>query len=574
MTLISIYVRCLRPLLRHKSALARVLFANIFLSVAVVWEPVLMGKVIDALSDGHPVGPPLVKWGFFAAMSTSLAVALARSADRLAHHCRARVLSRSYEQILAMPISWHDRRGTSEILQTMLRGCESQFSIWLEAMRSHLSAFVAMIVLAPTALKVDPWLGSILLLLGLAYWWINMMVIRRTRSGQRAIERHYRDTFSHLSDTIRHVALLHSYNRVRAETELLEHYLDRALKAQLPVLDWWALASALNRIATSLSMAAVLVLGSFLVQSGKLTLGELTAFIGFAGILISRLDQIRGSVNQIQESAPRLEEFFQLVREVQVEPNDNVPTFTHRASGKVEFRDVTFAYDGSASGVKNVSFVVQPGQTVAIVGTTGAGKSTLMKLLQRVHKPTSGSIFIDDVDISKMSLEAVRAQTAVVSQGAELLNRSIADNIKLGRASADLDEVRAAARKASADQFVEAKPGGYFGTVGDNGARLSGGERQRIAIARAILKPAPILILDEATAALDVETEWLVKTAIEEAVRGRTTFIIAHRLSTIRNADIVFVMKDGAIIQRGSFSELRERPGPFSKMLEISGMAA
>jgi glucan exporter ATP-binding protein len=520
------------------------------------------------------VRAPLTWWGCFAALSTILSVSLARSADRLAHTCRSQVLSESFERIISMPVRWHERHGASQLIQILVRGCESQFNLWLEFMRIHLSTLVAVILLVPTALSVDPFLGGILLGLGLAYWLINKAVMKRTKAGQQAIERHHHSVFSHLNDTIHHVSLLHSYNRVRDETALLRRYLENALSAQLPVLDWWALASILNRLATTVSMAAVLLLGSHFVQSGTITLGELMTFVGFAGVLIGRLDQVRGFFNQIHESSVRLEEFLRMQKETEIDrENKSLPSIG-RVLGKVEFRNVSFAYQPGLSGIHNVSFVAEPGQTVAIVGTTGAGKSTLMRLLQRMYEPTSGQILIDDLDISNVSSSSVRDQIAVVSQEADLLNRSIAENIQLGRETASIEEIRTAAHAASADLFIEAKSSGYFTRVGDNGAKLSGGERQRIAIARAILKSAPIFIFDEATSALDVETERLVKDAIDEIARGRTTFIIAHRLSTIRNADLVLVMRDGKIVERGSYAALSQKGGHFARLLEVSGIAA
>jgi ATP-binding cassette, subfamily B, beta-glucan exporter len=574
MTLGAVYIRCVLPLFRYKPALVKVILLNLLLAATIVWEPILLGKVIDALSGAKDVREPLIWWGCLAASSTIFSVILARSADRIAHVCRSQVLSEAYGRVLAMPVDWHERYGASQITQTLTRGCESQFCIWLEFMRTHLSTFVALILLVPTALNVEPVLGGILLCLGLAYWCINRAVMRRTKAGQRAIEHHYHDVFAHLNDTIHHVALLHSYNRVRDETALLCRHLESVLRAQLPVLDWWALASILNRLATTISMGAILLLGSHFVRTGAITLGELTTFIGFAGVLISRLDQIRGFVNQIHESSARLEEFLRVQKEAETGRESNALPSIGQVLGKVEFRNVSFTYHPGLPGIHDVSFVAEPGQIVAIVGTTGAGKSTLMKLLQRMYKPTSGQILIDDMDIANVSSASVRDQIAVVSQESDLLSRSIAENIKLARDAATMEEIRTAARAASADRFIEAAVPGYLAHVGDNGAKLSGGERQRIAIARAILKSAPILIFDEATSALDVETEASVKDAIDKIARGRTTFIIAHRLSTVRNADLVLVMREGRIVERGTYAALSQRGGHFARLLEVSGIAA
>ncbi|TIX56053.1 MAG: ATP-binding cassette domain-containing protein, partial [Mesorhizobium sp.] len=215
---------------------------------------------------------------------------------------------------------------------------------------------------------------------------------------------------------------------------------------------------------------------------------------------------------------------------------------------------------------------VQAGQTVAIVGPTGAGKTTLINLLQRVFTPSSGRILIDGIDTRSVTRKSLRHSIATVFQDAGLLNRSIEDNIRVGRAEATYDEVHAAANAAAAQDFILSKSSGYDTVVGERGGQLSGGERQRIAIARAVLKDAPILVLDEATSALDVETEDRVKEAIDELRRNRTTFIIAHRLTTVRDADLVVFMDKGRVVEQGGFAELSLRNGRFASLLRAGGL--
>ena len=238
----------------------------------------------------------------------------------------------------------------------------------------------------------------------------------------------------------------------------------------------------------------------------------------------------------------------------------------------VEFRNVSFNFSSTNQGAKDVSFSVAAGQTIAIVGPTGAGKTTLINLLQRVYEPDSGKILIDGTDISTVTRKSLRHAIATVFQDAGLLDRSISDNIRLGREDASDEEVIAAAEAAAAAEFIESRLSGYGTAVGERGNRLSGGERQRIAIARAILKNAPILVLDEATSALDVETEERVKQAIDRLRQNRTTFIIAHRLSTIREADIVMFLDQGQVVEMGGYEELAATGGRFTSLLRTSGL--
>jgi ATP-binding cassette subfamily B protein len=551
-----------------------IIVANILLAMGAVLEPVLFGHIIDAISRrGHEL-TPLITWIGFAVVSTVFYVLVARSADRLAHKCRAEILADSFQDFVAMPVVWHNKRGASNIFQTLVRACESLFNIWLEFMRSHLTTFIALILLIPTAMSTNLPLGLVLVALGLTYWWIGRMVMERTKDGQSAVEKHYHQVFSHLSDTINNVSVLHSFNRIQVETRILRGYIEALLDAQFPVLDWWAVAAVLNRMAATISMTAILLIGTGLVESNEISVGNVVTFVGFAAVMIGRLDQVRTFAEQTFEASSKLEEFIKLRAEAKaMRDADRAPSIAP-VRGRVEFRGVSFSFDDGTRGLHKVSFVAEPGQTVAIVGPTGAGKTTLINLLQRVYDPQAGTILIDGVDISTVSRASIRDQVAIVLQETGLLNRSIASNIRLGREHASLDEIRRAAAAAAADEFISRRPEGYDMIVGDKGSRLSGGERQRIAIARAFLKSAPILVLDEATSALDVETEALVKDALDYIARDRTTFVIAHRLSTVRGADLVLVMNEGEIVEAGSYQTLMRASGHFSRLLEASGIAA
>jgi ATP-binding cassette subfamily B protein len=239
----------------------------------------------------------------------------------------------------------------------------------------------------------------------------------------------------------------------------------------------------------------------------------------------------------------------------------------------VKFEGVTFHYPGTQVGITDVTFEAQPGETVAIVGPTGSGKTTTLALLQRVRDPAQGRILIDGQDLRDVSLDSIRHAIGVVFQDAGLFDRSIAENLRIGKPTATDDEIRAAARLAEAEPFIRTKADGYDTRAGERGRTLSGGERQRLAIARAVLKDAPILILDEATSALDTETEARIKLALDRLARGRTTFVIAHRLSTVKNANQILFMENGRIIERGSYAELIALGGRFADLVEAGTLA-
>ncbi|MCD2182529.1 glucan ABC transporter ATP-binding protein/ permease [Rhizobium sp. TRM96647] len=572
MSLFQVYTRALSYLSVYRFRVSSIVVANVVLAVITIAEPVLFGKIIDAISSKGAVTPMLLMWAGFGVFNTIAFVLVAREADRLAHGRRASLITEAFGRIISMPLSWHSQRGTSNALHTLLRACETMFGLWLEFMRTHLATAIALVLLVPTAFVMDYRLSLVLVVLGVAYVIIGKVVMNKTRDGQASVEGHYHTVFSHVSDSISNVSVVHSYNRIEAETKQLKQFAQQLINAQYPVLDWWALASALNRIASTISMMTILVIGTVLVQRGELRVGDVIAFIGFAGLLIGRLDQMKQFAEQIFEARAKLEDFFVLEDSVKdrEEPADAGELSDVR--GKVEFRDVNFDFANATQGVRDISFTAEAGQTVAIVGPTGAGKTTLVNLLQRVYDPKSGQILIDGVDISTVTRKSLRRSIATVFQDAGLLNRSISDNIRLGREGATDVEIMDAAEAAAADDFIQSRQEGYDTRVGERGNRLSGGERQRIAIARAILKDAPILVLDEATSALDVETEARVKAAIDNLRKNRTTFIIAHRLSTVREADKVLFLDHGRIAEMGTFHELSQSNGRFAALLRASGI--
>ena len=574
MTLAHIYWRALQYLIPQKSRVALICTANVVLAMVTIAEPVLLGRVIDAISEGTDVFGRLTLWAGLGVFNIVAFVLVARGADRLAHRQRAEVLAKGFEHVITMPLSWHQQRNTSNTLHTLLRAVDTLFGLWLEFMRQHLSTAVALILLVPTAFALDYRLSLVLVTLGIAYVGISRLVMRKTRESQKAIEQHHHRVFAHVSDSIGNVAIVQSFTRIGEETRKLREHARQLIAAQYPVLDWWALASALHRIASTVSMMVVLIIGAVLVVRGEIKVGEIIAFTGFASLLITRLDQITSFVNQLFEARVKLEEFYRIEDAVEDRAEPQTAIELARATGRVTFENVSFTFPNSGQGVKDIGFDVLPGQTVAIVGPTGAGKTTLINLLQRVQDPTEGRILIDGVDTRTVTRASLRRSVATVFQDAALFNRSIEDNIRVGRPEAPYEEVHRAAMAAQAHEFILTKGGGYDTEVGERGGQLSGGERQRIAIARAILKDAPILVLDEATSALDVETEQRLKTAVDDLRRGRTTFIIAHRLSTVREADVVMFMDEGRIVEAGPYAALARQGGRFTALLNAGGIVA
>jgi glucan exporter ATP-binding protein len=571
LNLLQIYKRALGLLEPEKSLAITLAMAGVVIAAIQLAEPVLFGRVVDALSTGGDAYTLIAIWAALGLFSILAGVVVATYADRLAHRQKLARLSEVFERAIELPQSYHAERGSGAVIRILLSGTSSLFWLWLGAMRDQLTALFGIILLIPTALSMDTRMAMILLAVAAAYTLINVFIMRKTASGQALVENYETALSGRVVDVIGNVSVVQSYTRMQAEATALHKIMQDLLKAQFPVLTWWGILAVLQRAAATLTMVAILIVGAILAKRGELSVGQIVSFVAFAGLLIGKLDQLSGFVVRVHQQAPMLRMLFALMDEsvAGADPADAKPL--PAVKGDVRFDDVSFSYGSGPQGIYDVSFSVKAGDTVALTGPTGAGKSTAIALLQRFRSPLQGRVLVDGQDIATVTMNSLRRSIAVVFQDAGLFNRSIGENIRIGKPDATDAEVERAARLAEAHDFISKKPGGYDFLIGERGASLSGGERQRIAIARAILKDAPILILDEATSALDAETEAKIKRALDTLRQGRTTFVIAHRLSTVANADEIFVLDHGRIVERGQFRGLAEGTGLFARLVAEGG---
>jgi ATP-binding cassette subfamily B protein len=547
--------------------------ANAVLAGVQLAEPVLFGKVIDALAGGQASAGLIGGWAALGMAGILAGVVVAVAADRLCHRRRLAAMSAAFERAITLPVGYHAGRGSGAVVRTILSGADAMFWQWLALLREQLSAFIGVVLLVPTAIAMDGRMAAVLGALAVVFVALNVAVVRRTSAGQSAIESFHNDVYSRIGDVIGNVTVVQSYTRLAAERAAMRELMGRLLRAQYPVLTWWGVLTVLTRAAGTISMVTVFALGAVLAARGEVTVGEIVSFISFAALLIAKLDHLSGFVMRVAQQLPAAAGLFALLDEAQAAEDRPGARDLGRVAGEVRYSGVAFSYPGSEQGVRDLDFAVAAGETVALVGPTGSGKTTTLGLLQRFRAADAGTITVDGVDIRDATLESLRGAIAVVFQDGGLFNRSIAENIRVGRPSASDAEVEQAARLAEAHDFILRKPGGYGFAIGEGGASLSGGERQRIAIARAILKDAPILILDEATSALDGETEGRIKRALDRLRAGRTTFVIAHRLSTVADADRILVLEGGRIVEQGRFAELAAADGLFSRLLAEGGFA-
>jgi len=578
MSLLRLYARVLEQLGKEARIGWILAFANLLLAGAQFAEPVLFGRIVDVLSaKPGPAGsssawPLLLAWAAFGLFTIVCSAAVALHADRLAHRQRQVVLSSYFEHILQLPLTFHTGTHSGRLMKVMLNGTDALWRVWLGFFREHFAAIMSLIVLLPLSFYLNWQLATLLFVLCVVFTVLTTLVVRKTYGMQNEVEAYYSDLSARASDALGNVALVQSFVRIEAEVQGVRFVADKLLAAQMPVLSWWALVTVITRASTTITVLAIFSVGIFLHERGLTSVGEIVMFVSFASMLIQRLEQVVSFINSVFMEAPRLQEFFNVLDAVPAVHDRPDAIDTGRLSGLVEFNDVSFSYDGKRPAVEDLTFMALPGQTIALVGPTGAGKSTAIALLHRAFDPQSGIIKVDGMDVRGLKLAALRRNIGVVFQEALLFNRSIADNLRVGKPDATDEELRIAASRAQALEFIERSEKGFETNAGERGRMLSGGERQRLSIARALLKDPPILILDEATSALDAVTEAKVNAALDEVMKGRTTFVIAHRLSTIRNATRILVFDNGRVIESGTFDELVAEGGRFAELARAQFM--
>jgi ATP-binding cassette, subfamily B, beta-glucan exporter len=582
MKLIRLYIRVLELLGREARLGWTLAVANLALASAMFVEPVLFGRIVDTLANAQARMSQLawqdlmmlvgawVGFGLFIIVCSTL---VALHADRLAHRQYQVVRTMFFEHVLQLPLSYYTGSHSGRLVKVMMTGTQTLWSLWLSFFREHFASFISLIVLLPLTLFINWRYGLMLILLCAVFAAVIGLVIHKSERLQSTVEGYYSDVAERTTDTLGNIALVQSFARIEMEVSGMKKMGEEVLRAQIPVLSWWAVTTVITRTATTLTMLSILVLGVWFYLRGETTVGEIVMFMSFATLLISRLEQAVHFANEIVMDAPRIAEFFEVLDTEPAVRDRPDAVDPDRMQGLVEFKDVSFSYDGKRPAVADLTFTALPGETVALVGATGAGKSTALALLHRAFDPQSGIVRIDGMDIRALTLAGLRRNIGVVFQEVLLLNRSIAENLRVGKPDATDDELRAACERAQVLDVIERLPQGFDTNAGERGRLFSGGERQRLSIARALLKDPPILILDEATSALDALTEARVQAALAEVMKGRTTFVIAHRLATVRNAHRILVFAGGRIIETGTFDELMRLGGHFAELARSQFLA-
>jgi len=475
------------------------------------------------------------------------------------------------DKVHRMPLSYFDSRQRGELLSRVTNDIDNVQTSLSMTISQLLTSVLTVLAVLVMMLSISALLAVITLLTVPLSLLVTRTIARRSQRMFVAQWANIGRLNAHIEETYSGFTLVKTFgHRTRAEEQFRDFNAD-VYHASFGAQFLSGLVSPATMFIGNLSYVAVAVVGGLQVATGQLTLGSIQAFTQYVRQFNQPITQVSAMYNTLQSGMASAERVFDLLDAPEQTPDAPVvlPSPNGRRSGRVEFEHVNFSYRPGTPVIEDLSLVAEPGSMVAIVGPTGAGKTTLVNLLMRFYEVDSGRILIDGVDILAVSRDALRSRIGMVLQDTWLFGGTIAQNIGYGRPGATRDEIVDAAKRAYVDRFVHTLPGGYDTWVSDDGGNISAGEKQLITIARAFLARPQLLILDEATSSVDTRTEVLIQHAMGELRRDRTSFIIAHRLSTIRDADVILVMEAGRIVEHGSHAELMARRGAYYSMTRV-----
>jgi ATP-binding cassette subfamily B protein len=467
-----------------------------------------------------------------------------RTGERLTLAFRGRL----FRHVQRLSLSFHDTRGSHDSIYRIQYDAEAMQHI-VESTIPFVAAFAMLFSAIWVTALIDMELALVALAVIPALFVLSRVYTRRVRRRYHDLKKLESSALGVLQDVLTAMRVVKAFGKEKDEHARYLDRSDKTVQARVRLSVTEAAFGLAVNTAIAIGTAAVLFVGVRHVQSGVLTLGELLMVMTYLSQLYGPLETISQKVGDVQSSLASAERAFELLDETPDVREKPHARRVGRARGALKFRDVSFGYDGQLSVLRDISFSIAPGTRLGIVGKTGAGKTTLVSLITRFYDPTAGAILLDGVDLRDYRLRDLRNQFGIVLQEPVLFSTSISENIAYARPGATWREIIAAAEAANAHEFVRELPDGYDTVVGERGMRLSGGERQRIALARAFLKDAPILILDEPTSSVDTRTETSIMEASERLMQGRTSLMIAHRLSTLENCDARFEIEYGRLVR-------------------------
>ncbi|ULL16691.1 ABC transporter ATP-binding protein [Paenibacillus sp. H1-7] len=481
--------------------------------------------------------------------------------------------NRLYDHIQKLSIRYYHNHKTGEIISRMINDADNtknivetgMMNVWLDLFTLSIAMgfmFYMDVELTLVAIAVFPFYA-----LSVKKLYSKLRAFSKSRSQALA------DMQAHLFERVNGISVIKSFTLEDVEKDNFDKKNLLFLQKALALTKWNALTNAIINTLTDIAPLLVLFYGGYQVIQGGITLGAFVAFFAYLDRLYSPLRRLVNSSTELTQASASLERVIELLNEPYDIVDSPAAKSVQEVKGKIDFEHVSFRYDNSADWVLNdIRLNIRPGETIALVGMSGGGKSSLISLIPRFYDIQQGRILLDDVDLKDLSIKSLRSQIGMVLQDNILFSGSVRENILFGKPGASEKEIIHAARAANAHDFILNLPNGYDTEIGERGVKLSGGQKQRIAIARVFLKDPRILVLDEATSALDLESEHLIQEALEQLAKDRTTLIVAHRLSTITHADQIVLIEHGEIKEKGTHEELMKKEGAYARLFNVQNL--
>lgn len=535
-----------------------------------LYVPILIGDAIDLIVDTGVDFDLIMKYLIqilaVVALTSVLQWIMNIINNRVTYHVVRDIRKEAFDKLQILPLSYVDSRSTGEIVSRIITDVDQFADGLLMGFTQLFTGIVTILGTLVIMLRLNPWITLVVVVITPLSLFVANFIAKRTYSMFKLQSETRAEQTSLIDEMITGAKVVKAYGQEEEVVESFDEINERLKKCSLRAIFFSSLTNPCTRFVNSIVYAAVALSGAFTVLTGNMTVGILSCFLSYSNQYTKPFNEVSGVITELQNALACAARIFELIEETpQPEESENAYVLD-KADGKVELKDVSFAYTKGQKLIENVSIDIKPGQNVAIVGPTGCGKTTVINLLMRFYDTDKGGIYVDGHEIKDLTRKSLRQNYGMVLQETWLKSGTIRDNIKMGKPNATDEEMVQAAKAAYSDHFIRRLPNGYDTVIGEDGGMLSQGQKQLLCITRIMLSLPPMLILDEATSSIDTRTEMKIQSAFNKLMVGRTSFIVAHRLSTIQNADIILVMKDGNIIEQGNHESLLAQNGFYAQM--------